>query len=255
MRALEAAAKRLLGRYGLTLTATWRLGRRDAALHLKEVFGRYGVDCVLDVGANEGQFRDFLRREVEYYGWIVSFEPAPRPLATLQQRALVDKKWRIIGRALGASKGTATLNVAAHSTLSSLLLPRFDQTRHSFANRQTVETLQVAVGTLDEELPIIMSELGVGRPFLKLDTQGFDLEVIKGSAQTIRSLVGLQVELSVIPLYEGMPNYVETIAALNALGFHLSNLFFVAGERDLRLVEFDCVMVQPQKFNLDRRSV
>ena len=100
--------------------------------------------------------------------------------------------------------------------------------------------------TLDDLLPAIAVELGVRRPFLKLDTQGYDLSVIQGADQSLRSIAVLQVELSVIPIYEGMPTYLETIASLNALGFSLSNLFPVAMDSEGRLIEFDCVMIRPE---------
>ena len=246
MNTIGSAIQSVLEKTGITLTATWRLERRAAAIHYKDLFAKYDIDLVIDVGANEGQFRDFLRDEVNYNGWIASFEPAPEPLAVLRRRVLGDTRWRIFGQALGPERGTRRLHLASHSTLTSFLVPRFDQTQHSFAKRQTTKTVDVDVVRLDDVLPSLTAELSAQRPFLKLDTQGFDLSVLEGAATSIHSVVALQSELSVIPLYEGMPNYVDTIAALSKLGFCMSYLLPIVFESDLRLVEFDCVMVRPR---------
>lgn len=42
--------------------------------HIKQVFHEKKIDCMLDVGANAGQYGKFLR-DSGFDGWIVSFEP------------------------------------------------------------------------------------------------------------------------------------------------------------------------------------
>ena len=241
-----SALQGVLNNAGVSLTATWRLEQRAAALHIRELFHRYSIDAVLDVGANEGQFHNFLRQEVGYTGWVVSFEPAPAPLSVLRNRVAADPRWRLVDKALGPQSGAQPLHVAAHSTLSSFFPPRFDQTEFAYEGRQIVQTIEVEVVRLDDLLPGIAAELGFRRPFLKLDTQGYDLAVIQGANDSLSSIAALQIELSVVPLYQGTATYEETIASLNARGFRLSNLFPVAIDADLRLIEFDCVMIRPE---------
>src|SRR3954470_2506157 len=84
---------------------------RDFALHLGELLGHLEIDCVLDVGANVGQYHDFLRDKVLYEGSIVSFEPVGRHVELLRQRARADSGWHIEGYALGAHEGTLPINV------------------------------------------------------------------------------------------------------------------------------------------------
>jgi FkbM family methyltransferase len=239
--------QKVMAKAGMTLIPSWRMDHRDAALHYQKLFRQYQVDLVLDVGANEGQFRDFLRWEVGYAGWIMSFEPAPEPAAILQRRAMSDPKWRILAQALGSEAGVQKLNIAGHSTFTSLRSPRFDQTKLGNAKRETIRSVDVEIVTLDEVLPDLVSVAKASRPFLKLDTQGYDLEVVRGATKTLSSIVALQAELSIVPLYEDMPNYIETIAALQAYGFQVSNFFPVASEANLRLLETDCVMVRPDR--------
>ncbi len=80
------------------------------------------------------------------------------------------------------------------------------------------------------------------RPYLKMDTQGFDLEVVRGATETLRVVPVLQTEVSVRPLYAGMPDYITSIRTLEERGFELSGLFPVVYDTSFRVVEFDCVM-------------
>ena len=80
-----------------------------------------GVDYVIDVGANTGQYGALLR-ELGYSGWIVSYEPLPSAFLILQRRAKHDRKWRVIQSAVGDRTGTLVLNVAENSASSSALV-------------------------------------------------------------------------------------------------------------------------------------
>jgi hypothetical protein len=53
-----------------------------------------------------------------------------------------------------------------------------------------VET--VAVRTLDVVLPVLQGRLGFDRPYLKFDTQGFDIEVLQGGRDTLGAVRALQ---------------------------------------------------------------
>jgi hypothetical protein len=105
-----------------------------------------------------------------------------------------------------------------------------------------VET--VAVRTLDTVLPTLRERLGFERPYLKLDTQGFDMEVLRGGSSSLATVLALQTEASVIGIYKSMPTYMETIRYLGERGFDLSGLYPVARDSSLRLFEFDCVMIR-----------
>jgi hypothetical protein len=89
----------------------------------------------------------------------------------------------------------------------------------------------------------VLPELSLSRPYLKLDTQGYDVEVLKGGAAVMQKIVALQSECSVQPIYEGMLNFSDSIAFIESFGFQLSGIFPVVTIRH-RLIEFDCVMVR-----------
>jgi len=216
---------------------------RDFALHLRELLARQRIDCVLDVGANVGQYRDFLRERVLYDGPIVSFEPVARHVKQLRERSHDDRHWHIEGYALGSHDGTLPINVMVSDQFSSFLEP--DNARIGDYETLNVPSAQetVTVRTLDVVLPVLQERLGFERPYLKLDTQGFDIEVLRGGGDSLPSVRALQTEASVIGIYKGMPGYMETIRHLDGLGFDITGLYAVSRDRSLRLVEFDCVMV------------
>jgi Methyltransferase FkbM domain len=85
--------------------------------------------------------------------------------------------------------------------------------------------------------------LAPGGVWLKVDTQGWDLEVLRGAAQTLRSISALQIELSVIPIYQGMPDYLTVLRELRQLGFEIGALTPVNRDALGRVIEFDCALI------------
>jgi hypothetical protein len=62
------------------------------------------------------------------------------------------------------------------------------------------------------------------RLFVKLDVQGFELEVLKGAESTLHQAVGLECELSLAPIYEDQTLVSDVIRFLADRGFHLRAL-------------------------------
>lgn len=230
-------------RRGYTVLANWRVERFPMARCLRDLFRLLGVDCVLDVGANVGQYRNFLRYEVGYEGRIVSFEPIPRNVEVLARRAAADEAWQIEPFALGATAGRSSFNVAAETVFSSFLQPTRGAADLFRGENEVTDRIEVEVRTLDDVLPELERRFAPKRIYLKLDTQGYDLEVVRGGRASMSRICGLQTEASVRQIYEGMPDYATTIREFEALGFELCSLFPVASGTFPRLVEFDCVMV------------
>ena len=162
------------------------MGDHLAREHLLWVIRRLGIDCVLDVGANSGQFAKALRR-AGYDGRIVSFEPVASVFADLRAAAASDPGLAGAPVAAGDEDGEAEINVRP-GTMSSLL-PSSDFGR-SWAPRlreSTVET--IAVRRLDGLLDDAVSGLSNPRVLLKLDTQGFDLAAFRGLGARVEDVV------------------------------------------------------------------
>jgi FkbM family methyltransferase len=176
------------------------------------------IDLILDVGANAGHYARGIR-EAGYQGAILSFEPLSAPHAIALKGALRDPTWEVAPRmAIGAIDRTAQINVAANSTSSSIL-PMLQQHTLAAPDSAYVDTEDVVIRRLDGiDHPLLDK---AAAPFLKIDTQGFEREVIEGAAGLMPRLKGIQVEMSLRPLYEGQALWLDLNATLEAAGFEL----------------------------------
>lgn len=203
-----------------------------------------GINCVLDVGANRGQFARRLRA-VGYRGRIVSFEPVPDVVRRLRANAADDPDWWVRDVATGDIDTTTEINVVP-GTMSSLL-PASDFGKQWSGRLRESHTEEIPVRRLDGLLDEVTEGIAQPRVFLKMDTQGYDLPTLEGLGDRLDEILGLQSELSCLPIYDGMPRMAEQLQAYESRGFEVSALFPVTRERStLRMIEVDAVMVRPE---------
>ena len=184
------------------------------------------VDCVFDVGANEGQYASELRL-IGYRGTIVSFEPSPRSFERLSEVSEKDPDWHVFDFALGSEAGEAEFNRMKESVYDSLRQPTTEETRHHADYNQVVERVTIRVERLDTLFPGLKRRFGFTRPYLKTDTQGFDLEVFRGAQSIHSEFAGLQCELALKRLYKGAPLMTDVLPEYERAGFVLTGLFAV----------------------------
>jgi hypothetical protein len=79
---------------------------------------------------------------------------------------------------------------------------------------------------------------------LKVDTQGFDVEVVKGVGALIGEFVGLQSEIAFQNIYEESPDYISSIRTYQDLGFTISRLVPIHDLHFPDLVEMDIIMIR-----------
>jgi FkbM family methyltransferase len=182
------------------------------------MFDRYAVDLVLDVGAADGGFGRKVR-QLGYKGRIVSFEPLADPYRRLSEHIAGDPLWTAHNHALGDEAGEATINIASNSTSSSLL-PMLDAHREAEPRVGYVGTETIQVQRLDEIADEVLGSSSA--PYLKIDTQGFERQVLAGAKATLERCVGLQLELSFVPLYEGGMLIDEAVSWAYDAGFQLT---------------------------------
>jgi FkbM family methyltransferase len=211
--------------------------------HLANVFRRLEVDCVLDVGANAGQYGAFLR-DLGYDGHIISFEPTREAFARLEERARDDGDWSCYNVALGSAATERELNVYGNSMFSSFLSAT-DDAKSRWGSLSKVERARVRVVRLDDVYDKIIEGRRAHSVFLKMDTQGSDLDVFEGARGCLGDITGLQSEVPFIPLYAGMPRALEFLSAFEREGFQLSGFYPVNRDGTLALIEADCVFVKP----------
>jgi FkbM family methyltransferase len=222
------------------------------AQHLQWVFRSLGINCVLDVGANRGQFASRLR-QAGYRGRIVSYEPVAQLHRALTEAAVDDPAWFVNPWALGDEEGTAEINVVP-GTMSSLL-PASDFGKEWSARLGESHTETIAIRRLEDRLDEATDGLDEPRIFLKMDTQGYDLATVRGAGDRLGEVLGLQSEVSCLPIYDGMPRMTEQLDTYEAAGFAISAMFPVSRHaRTLRVIEFDVVMVRPDAVDVTRRD-
>lgn len=211
--------------------------------HIAQVLAAHDVNCVIDTGANVGQYSRDLR-QAGYRGRIVSFEPQEGPYAELVAAAAADEDWSTHRLALGREDGEAVLYDCGRSQLASLHRPAsllYQRVRAATAAHEQ----RVPLARLDRLFDELVAGLDAPRVFLKMDTQGSDLDVFAGASGCLDRIVGLQSELSVLPLYEGMPDYMTALATYRAAGFEVTGFFPVFRiQPELVLGEVDCVLVR-----------
>lgn len=183
---------------------------------LATMLGHHGVNLVLDVGANVGQFAGSLRR-AGYTGRIMSFEPLAQAHGSLRASARRDSQWTVAPRmAIGDHAGQIEIHVSGNS-VSSSVLDMLESHATSAPASKYVASERVTISTLDA---VVAGELGPGvAPFLKIDTQGYEDKVLDGATQVLQKVRGLQLELSFLPLYEGQQLFDSLIERLRSLGF------------------------------------
>jgi FkbM family methyltransferase len=245
--ALKRWADRGAAALGFRLIPEWRLGPLAHARDLAHLFQLLHIDTVLDVGANEGGYRRFLREHAGYRGRIVSFEPVSTAYAALAQDASADPAWRGRQLALGDADGSREINICARSTMSSFLRRdgetlRRDGYNHLLRITDVVRQETVQVRRLDSVIDTVVDG-PASRIFLKCDTQGYDLQVMAGAKASFAAIPVVQVELSFKPIYEGAPAFDEALAHLREYGFDVAGIYPVRRDELLRIVNFDCLLV------------
>jgi FkbM family methyltransferase len=199
------------------------------------------VSSLIDVGANTGQF-GLLARRLGFRGRIVSFEPASSSYRVLEKVASHDLDWLTIQLALGERAGEAVLHTPEpRSTFASLLPQSQAGSKRWSAPTELNET--VTLDALDNVLP----NLDIHAPyFLKIDTQGFDRRVLDGSTNTLATVDVVMVELPILPLYENVEDWVDTLDWLRGRGF-TPRWFEPIPFSEGAPAEFDCLLLRTGK--------
>lgn len=192
---LKRLAASLFEAFGLELRRVPPAVSRDPFLYLSAALRSVPAPVVFDVGANVGQsiarFRRVWPRAV-----IHAFEPGRSPFAELERRTAGAPSIHLHHAALGASAGSREFQENSHADMSSFLNPA-TAAWGRIVDRYTVPITTVDLYRSAHSIPQV--------DILKIDTQGFDLQVLKGARgsfedQAIRFVL---LELIFGDLYEG----------------------------------------------------
>lgn len=196
-------------------------------LRTVKLLQHYNINKVLDVGANVGQFGESLL-DFGYKGKIISFEPVPNAYYSLQKRARKYSQWELAERsAVGNMCGKIEINVSESTDFSSI-----KDIKSDFVSTESVAAVTqkelVDINTLDSLKGKYYNDSE--RIFLKIDTQGFEKEVIEGAPELLKKVIGIKLEIPVrsdLSIYEGVDWDLQ----------HYINFFYEQG--------FKCVSIEP----------
>ena len=207
---------------------------RSFAAAREELIRRRGVDVILDVGANTGQYGTMLRGR-GFDGRLVSLEPLEEAYAELERRTAADAAWTAVRVAASDADGEITLNVTDDSRSSSVL-----SRNERFADKPgwaPKESQRVPARRLEGLLGELLRP--EERAYLKLDVQGYERSVLDGAGGALARFEALELELSVTPLYEGQPGLAEMLPLLAARGFRPVCIEPILLDDDGLLMELD----------------
>ncbi len=199
-----------------------RYPQSDPLYHLSRLLRHLEIDLALDVGANDGGYASSLRN-LGYAARIISFEPLAEPFARLSDIAAQDSRWDVVRTAVGDRDGEIVIHVAGNDGASSSALPMLDAHLAAAPSAAYVADEKVPVQRLDA---LVGGQVEGRRCFLKLDVQGFERNVLDGAASILAGghVLGVQAEMSLVPLYDGSMLWRETVDRMSATGYELASL-------------------------------
>ncbi|GAB4320114.1 MAG: FkbM family methyltransferase [Bacteroidales bacterium] len=178
------------------------------------------ITTLLDVGANTGQFA-YYTRHAGYRNRIVSFEPLSEAFSILKSFAASDPKWDIVNCAMGNKEEEIEINVSENLQSSSFLDMMPGHVK-SAPDSAYVKKEKVKIYRLDDVIGDYTDDLS--HTFLKIDTQGYEKNVLEGAAVSLKEMRGLQLELSLVELYKGETLFREMLNYILDQGFTLCSL-------------------------------
>jgi len=220
---------------------------------LISILDKFSIDLVIDVGANSGKF-GLMLREIGFQGRIMSFEPHYGVFKKLEETASQDGHWDVFNFAIGSSESIQELHIAEWSEFSSLRDTNEYCLNHFGSQATHYRKVKVAVRALEGVLK--EQNIKKNKIFIKLDTQGFDIDAFKGIGSFLDNVYALQTEVSLVPIYVSMPNIGDSLTFFENKGYLVAGLFPVSqNEQSLIIYEFDCFMVKATPEQVTSRGV
>jgi FkbM family methyltransferase len=188
----------------------------------ESVYGRYPLTLV-DVGARGGLKANWASAAPHLR--LIGFEPDAAELARLVDDATAAGAANTyLGVALHERRAAIQLHVARDRGLSSIFPP--DRAfLDAFPDAERFDTVAVHEARADALDDVLKAHALGGVDFLKVDTQGSELFVLRGAGHTLASsAIGVEVEVEFTPIYSGQPLFADVDAYLRGLGFQLFDL-------------------------------
>lgn len=207
-----------------------------------KLINHFSIDLVLDIGASVGEYGKTLRN-IGYKKRILSFEPIKSSYNTLLRKSNSDDLWEVYNYGLGNENCNSQINISKNFDSSSILEI---SELHTSTNEESmyVNIEDIEIKKLETIFPLLhKNEKNI---FLKLDTQGYELKVLLGAGDLLKNAIkGIQIEMSIVPLYSGSVSFMEIINYLKDIGFVLYGIepgFY--DKKSGRLLQFDGIFIK-----------
>lgn len=184
------------------------------------LFEHFNIQTIYDVGANKGQYARLMRK-LGYKGKIISYEPLEGPYKKLHKSSEPDVNWQTFQLGIGDEFGEKEINVSENLVSSSFqeMLPiHISESPDS----KYIRTEKVELKTFDSEFVLHHNTGEVA--LLKIDTQGYELNVLRGASKSLEYVTAVQIEMCLSQTYENEPDYLSIIQILKESGFKLFSL-------------------------------
>ena len=213
---------------------------------LKNLIQECEINCVIDIGSHRGSFFESLR-SMGYEGQVISVEPTETNYKYQKEKFKNDKKLKLFNFATGETECEKKINVTDFSNLNSLLTPR---------NNIVKNKIKVKIKRLDSLIDQIPNTIENPKIFCKIDTQGYDLNVLKGAGDLMELIEVIQTEISIRPLYYNSPDHIQSFKYFKSIGYEMIHLFPCSKDAKLNhILEFDCILLKKNKLgNLNNKT-
>ena len=215
----------------------------EAQRKFGSIYSVINVDKIVDVGSNEGQFVsscELIFKDVKYY----CFEPLKDVFSLLSGKYSVNPKFSLFNLGLGSQEGSISINQNEYSPSSSILEMNevhknsFDFAKHNFIQEIQIQKLDSFVDRIQPDQFTL----------LKIDVQGYELEVINGGGEFIKKVGTIIIEMSFQELYKNQPLFNDIYIKLISLGFrYCGNIEQLYSPVNNQILQADCLfMKMPQ---------
>lgn len=198
------------------------------------------ITTVLDIGANVGQAAMILTHAFPK-ATIYSYEPLPDCFDQLSDLTKYIPNLKVFNLAIGAKEGEAEFERNQY-TVSSSMLKIASTHVENFPQTANTSTTKVPVARLDSVVKNIQS---IGNLLIKIDVQGYEMQVMEGGRETLRKAKVVLTETSLETLYEGQGLFTDVLTEMQKLGFRYAGSFDqLYGSLDGRVLQQDSIFVK-----------
>jgi FkbM family methyltransferase len=210
-----------------------------AAIEHEAVLNSLRVSTVIDVGANNGQF-SLVARNSFPNAIIYAFEPLAEASQKFELVFSNDRQTFLRKCALGQEAKSAVINVSHRADSSSLLpISQLQSKLYPGTHKENEETIMIGRGDAE------FSDVALASPvLLKLDVQGYEMEVLLGFGNLIDKIDYVYAEISFIELYVGQQLAHQVIQWLAQRGLHLGGIYNVSLAADGTAIQADALFIR-----------